>query len=112
MRGLVHLTPALLTQLHMPHSYTCHRFVRSLLSLCCAVVCCNALLQMAALASVQGFHQWLQQGPMADGSWAREGVLHLRITDYKTPPKAVKYMQVGWHWHLNKVGRGGRGNGG
>jgi hypothetical protein len=53
---------------------------------------------MAALASVQTFHQWLQQVPMADGSWVREGVLHLRITDYNTPAHAVKYMQVGWPW--------------
>jgi hypothetical protein len=61
-------------------------------------VCFAALLQMASLASVRAFHQWLQHGPMADGSWARDGVLHLSITDYSTPAKAVQYMQVGGPW--------------
>lgn len=49
---------------------------------------------MAALASVDSFHDWLQQGPMTDGSWAREGALHLRIQDHATPVKAVNYLKV------------------
>jgi hypothetical protein len=50
--------------------------------------------QMAALANVDEFHAWLQAGPMSDGSWAREGALHLRIQDYDTPAKAVNYLKV------------------
>jgi hypothetical protein len=47
-----------------PAFFTHVQSVGSLLSANCAAVCCNPLLQMAGLASVQTFHQWLQQrGP-------------------------------------------------
>lgn len=51
-------------------------------------------LQMEALQTASGFHSWLQQHPMRDGSWAREGVLHLRIEGFETPEKALQYLQV------------------
>jgi hypothetical protein len=31
---------------------------------------------------------------MADGSWAQDGVLHFRIKDFETPPKALQYLKV------------------
>lgn len=49
---------------------------------------------MEALQTASGFHSWLQQHPMRDGSWAREGVLHLRIEGFETPEKALQYLQV------------------
>lgn len=31
---------------------------------------------------------------MSDGSWHRDGVLHLRMPGYQVPPKAVEYLKV------------------
>lgn len=57
---------------------------------------------MSDLANADAFHSMLQQGPMSDGSWARDGALHLRIADFKTPPKALEYLQVGVTIHMKK----------
>ena len=56
-------------------------------------------MQMESLATADGFHSWLQDR-CADGSWAREGALHLRITDFQTPAKALEFLQVGLCWSM------------
>jgi len=48
---------------------------------------------MQDLVTATSFHRWLQQR-MADGSWARDGVLHVRLTDFQTPPKAQVFLKV------------------
>lgn len=50
-------------------------------------------MQMQDLATAAGFHSWLQQR-MTDGSWARDGVLHVRVTDFETPRKAQAFLKV------------------
>lgn len=31
---------------------------------------------------------------MADGSWAKDGAVHIRLQDYTMPPKARAFWQV------------------
>jgi hypothetical protein len=51
-------------------------------------------LQAGEVSTVGQLHAWLQQR-MQDGSWADNGVLHVRLSDFQLPAAARNYLTKG-----------------